>query len=80
MNFIPKMLKKKEARDRKHREEFALYLTNRIRIYQERLDTEEFEDEELAVHLTQHVQRLRMIIDELDKANMQGQGLTRSAM
>lgn len=80
VNFIPKMLKKREARDRKHRKAFAEYLTNRIRIYQERLDNETFDDEELAVHLTQHVQRLRMIIDELDKANMQGQGLTRSAM
>jgi hypothetical protein len=69
MNFIPKMLKKKERQERKHRTQFAEYLQNRIRTHQARLDNEEFEDEDDAVHLTQHVQRLRMIIDELDAAN-----------
>jgi hypothetical protein len=69
MGFMKNLIEKKVRQERKHRTQFAEYLQNRIRTHQARLDNEEFEDEDDAVHLTQHVQRLRMIIDELNAAN-----------
>ena len=69
MSFIPKVFKKREEQDRKHRTAFAEYLKNRIATYQDKLDNEDFEHKDEAVLLTQHVQRLRMVIKELDHAN-----------
>ena len=80
MSFIPNVLKKREAKDRQHRANFRAYLTARIAGYQARLDHEEFEDEDEAVHLTDHIQRLLRVIEELDKANAQGQGQQTAAM
>lgn len=80
MSFIPNVFKKREKKEHKHRTQFAEYLKNRIAAYQALLDNEEFEDEDEAVHLTQHIQRLVQVIDEINKANMQGQEQRMSAM
>lgn len=67
MNFLRRE-RTRSGKRMKNRTDFALYLKNRINSYQARLDEEEFEDEEEAVHLTQHIQRLLKIIEELAPA------------
>lgn len=80
MSFIPNALKKREAEDRRYRANFKGYLKAKIARYQARLDNEKFENEDEAVHLTQHIQEDIRIIEELDAADAQGQGQQTAAM
>lgn len=75
MKFIPWTLKPREAKRRKYRDTFASYLKERIQIFQDKLEGEQFEDDEEAIKITQHVQRLRMVLNEVEKANARNQGM-----